>query len=77
VTRETLDGPTHWSYPDAVRIDYHENAELKIGVYEAIEEALENLNGRMMPGDEGWGVSFATEDDKVLFMLKFNWHKFA
>jgi hypothetical protein len=50
---------------------------LKDGVLEAIVDALEGIDGRPTAGYDGWGVKFATEDDKALFLLKFDWHQFA
>jgi hypothetical protein len=79
MTREIPDGPTHWAYPERFRDWFSDgkNCALVVGVYEEIELALEHVDGEIVPGFDGWGVSFATPEDKVLFFLKFDWSKFA
>lgn len=76
---ENPESPTHWRYPEQLR-DWYASGEactLIDGAYEEIETALIGINGVMLPGYDGWGVSFDTESDKVLFFLKFDWSKFA
>lgn len=79
MTIETQDSPTHWAYPERLREWFSDGLSCVLinGAYEEIEIALENLNGKIMTGDEGWGVSFANPADKVIFLLKFDWSKFA
>lgn len=77
--QETPDSPTHWAYPPQLRYQFSDgnSRALNLGVLVEIERALENINGEMRTGADGWGVSFDEPSDKVMFFLQFDWSKFA